>query len=384
MTKCLTLPSLAMRIYKTSFMPKDTIYQLLGDVEMDIRQGYTGGAVDVYKTNNALVPGTLFDFAVRRFKKLYYYDFNSMYPFIMANFELPVGKPVKFTGDILKIDPNAFGWFYCKITSPDNLEHPILQRKIPTKFGWRTIAALGSWQDWIFSSSIENAIKHGYKIEVIRGYQFKKGNIFKSYVETMYNLRKQYPKSNPLNLIAKLLMNSLYGKFGMSPELTKLLVYDTSTTEKLDEFMKAIEQNGENIKDFTKIGDFYTILVPTVGNVKYDSELEMYHGMDINIAIAAAITSLGRDLLSFFKNNPNFNLYYCDTDSAVIDRPLPAYMVGNELGQLKLEHLIYRAIFLAPKVYALLMPNGQEVVKVKGLNHSPKPPGEAKAGANDS
>ena len=67
----------------------------------------------------------------------------------------------------------------------------------------------------------------------------------------MYNLRKQYHTSNPLNLIAKLLMNSLYGKVGMSPELTKLLVYDTSTTEKLDEFMKAIEQNGENIKDFT-------------------------------------------------------------------------------------------------------------------------------------
>jgi hypothetical protein len=39
----LTLPSLAMRIYKTNFMPKDTIYQLLGRIEHDIRQSYTGG-----------------------------------------------------------------------------------------------------------------------------------------------------------------------------------------------------------------------------------------------------------------------------------------------------------------------------------------------------
>jgi len=39
----LTLPSLAMRIYKTNFMPKDTIYQLLGRPEWFIRQSYTGG-----------------------------------------------------------------------------------------------------------------------------------------------------------------------------------------------------------------------------------------------------------------------------------------------------------------------------------------------------
>ncbi len=33
----LTLPSLAMKIYKSSFMTKNTIYQILGRVEWDIR-----------------------------------------------------------------------------------------------------------------------------------------------------------------------------------------------------------------------------------------------------------------------------------------------------------------------------------------------------------
>ena len=36
-----------MITYKTHFMPKDTIYQLLGKAEQDIRESYTGGAVDV-------------------------------------------------------------------------------------------------------------------------------------------------------------------------------------------------------------------------------------------------------------------------------------------------------------------------------------------------
>ena len=38
--KALTLPSLAMRIYKTHYMPEDTIYQLLGKAEYNIRESY--------------------------------------------------------------------------------------------------------------------------------------------------------------------------------------------------------------------------------------------------------------------------------------------------------------------------------------------------------
>ena len=44
-----------MRIYKSQFMPADTIYQLSSiNVERDIRQSYTGGAVDVYIPHNRL------------------------------------------------------------------------------------------------------------------------------------------------------------------------------------------------------------------------------------------------------------------------------------------------------------------------------------------
>jgi len=50
-----------------------------------------------------------------------------------------------------------------------------------------------------------------------------------------------------------------------------------------------------------------------------------------------------------FKHNKDYNLYYSDTDSVVIDKPLPDYLVGNNLGQLKLEHAINRAFFLLLK-----------------------------------
>ena len=69
--------------------------------------------------------------------------------------------------------------------------------------------------------------KLGYKFEVLKGYKFQKDNIFRSYVERLYTIRTTYDKTDPMNLIAKLLMNSLYGKFGMKSESSIVTVYDS-------------------------------------------------------------------------------------------------------------------------------------------------------------
>lgn len=66
------------------------------------------------------------------------------------------------------------------------------------------------------------------------------------------------------------------------------------------------------------------------------------------------MTAAARVFMSYLKFNPEFNLYYSDTDSIVIDKELPVAMVGDSLGQVKLEHTIKQAVFLAPKVYCLL------------------------------
>ena len=348
-----TLPSLAMRIYKSQYMPKNTIYQLLGRVEKDIRQSYTGGAVDVYIPHNR---GE--GFFTKLSKTLYYYDINSLYPFVMAKTLMPVGKPIAFEGDIRAIDPKAYGFFYCKITSPDYLDHPILQRRIRTSDGLiRTIAGLGSWQGWIASHEMDNAMKFGYEFEIIRGYQFELGDIFSTYIEKLYNLRLQYGKGTPMNLIAKLLMNSLYGKFGMSLEKTQVEIYDTTDKADLELFNEMLISLEYTVSDYIKIDNFYVMVRKTAPELSNDDQ--PYHGVDVNIAIASAITAGARMWMSQFKNNPNYKLYYSDTDCAVL--------VGLGLGQMKLEHVITKAVFLAPKVYALISDQGEQIIKAKGL-----------------
>src|ERR1700682_1000577 len=110
-----TLSSLAFAIFRSKFLVENLIPQLSGQVDKDIRQGYTGGAVDMY------IPRP------PEGVNLHCYDVNSLYPFIMQHCEMPVGKPVLFEGNIRLIDKEAFGFFFCKITTPDNLQHPIIQ-----------------------------------------------------------------------------------------------------------------------------------------------------------------------------------------------------------------------------------------------------------------
>jgi hypothetical protein len=361
-----TLPSLAMKIYKTHYMPENTIYQILNKPYWNIRESYTGGAVDVYIPHNKI--SGFFNKVKALFKLLYYYDVNSLYPAIMANTPMPVGKPIAFDGNIRNVEPEAYGFFYCKITSPVYLKHPLLHRKIKTAGGMRTIAGLGSWEGWIYSLEMDNAAKYGYTFEILKGYQFEKGFVFKEYVDTMYNLRIEYDKGHPMNLIAKLLMNSLYGKFGMKLESTVVEIFDRTNESENQILNDMLELYGETLRDYIEIENkVLTVRTKLIGYKNNDDE-EMYHGLDVNIAIASAISAGGRIWMSTIKNNPNINLYYSDTDSGVTDAPLPDILVGPLLGQFKLEYTIKRAIFLAPKVYAFTTTDNEEILKIKGIS----------------
>ena len=345
-----TLPSLAFAIFRSNFMSKENIPQLSGKIADNIRSGYTGGAVDMYIPEN---PENI---------KIKCLDVNSLYPSQMETQKMPIGIPTYFNGDILKLDPNAFGFFYCKIIAPDNIMHPILQTHVKTKNGIRTISPIGTWEDMIFSEEMNNAMKYGYKFEVLWGYTFKSEVVFKSYVDFLYNLRSQYDKSNPLNFIAKILMNSLYGRFGMKDNFANINIIHR------DYYSDFENKFFDNIIKTTQIDDYYLVEFEKVDDNNNNND----NTHNISVAIASAITAYSRIYMSQFKNNPKIILYYSDTDSIYVDEKseIPEYLINNTvLGKLKLENICKKAIFLAPKVYCLETIDGETVYKVKGLKH---------------
>jgi len=67
-----SLSSLAFAIFRSNFLEIDTIPQLTAQIEKDIRQSYTGGAVDMY------IP------KAPEGVKIFSYDVNSLYPTMMS------------------------------------------------------------------------------------------------------------------------------------------------------------------------------------------------------------------------------------------------------------------------------------------------------------
>ena len=103
-------------------------------------------------------------------------------------------------------------------------------------------------------------------------------------------------------------------------------------------------------------------------------EESILSNINVSIPIASAITGYSRIEMSYYKSLENINIYYSDTDSIHTDKPLPNYLIGKDIGKMKLEHIFDDAVYLAPKVYGgIVYPSkitrGYEYVKVKGFKN---------------
>jgi hypothetical protein len=133
-------------------------------------------------------------------------------------------------------------------------------------------------------------------------------------------------------------MNSLYGRFGMNPNNLTHRVLDERA---LSELANSI--GVENIQSMIDFNETHLV-----------SFFESFtRSAKTNIAVALAIPAYGRILMSQFLNHPALtgNVYYMDTDSAFIEKPLPDHLVDpKELGKMKLENVFKSFRSLGPNL----------------------------------
>jgi hypothetical protein len=336
-----TTPSVAFSIFKSGYLTKETIQCIDGGIDKFIRKSYTGGSTDM------IIP------LPEKDELVYVYDVNSLYPSQMAKHHFPTGKAIHFYN--LEEVPGGSIWFAKVIvTSLKDLEIPYLQ----IHHEGRTISPLGTFEMTISSVEYYNALNNNdYSFRIIEGYYFEKTNyLFKTYVEELYKLRLTYEKSHPMNYVAKLLMNSLYGRFGMKLEGSQIMFLDDKKFSKLKEKVK-ISKVEPIVEDINLV----------------ELETEELLGLEVNIGIASYITSLSRVALFKYKKyckENNIKVFYFDIDSIFTNKPLPNEFISDKLGDLKLEYIFKESIFLAPKMYGGITTENKEVMKLKGFKNA--------------
>lgn len=176
-------------------------------------------------------------------------------------------------------------------------------------------------------------------------------------------MKESSSKDSSRYFIAKLLMNSLYGRFGMK---TNLNVHQIIHNEDLQGFYDSKQIPVENIFFNIKLGLNNTFISykPSLRRQNYNY---CYNYVpNINISIALSVTSYARIYMSQFKNNPELTglLYYSDTDSLFIEKPLLNKWVDNKkLGFFKLEMILSHFISLGPKVYGGIDLNNKDTYR---------------------
>jgi hypothetical protein len=306
-----SLATLALKIYRTKFQ-EDPIFILPSNIDNFIRNSYYGGGTDVYKAYA---------------EKVYYYDVNSLYPFAMLN-PMPYNLiKIHNNMDNIKLD-SFFGFIEVEVLCPIDMKRPVL----PFHLNGKTIYPLGTWKGVYFSEELKVVEKLGYQFKFIKGYEFSKANLFESYINYFYEMKRTSTGSD--RHIAKYLLNNLYGYFGRKQEgLTTLNVKNVDLTNIL---LTRI------VKSITPINEDYTTVL-TYSNINYtmleklQNEFQAIgsdqHYIMSNVAIASAVTAYARMVMIPFKIDPN--TLYTDTDSIFTLIPLDPKLIGDQLGQMK-------------------------------------------------
>lgn len=218
-----------------------------------------------------------------------------------------------------------------------------------------TVYGVGTWSGWYVADELENAKKYGYTYSILEGYIFDSKDLFSSYINEMNKMKESADRNSPQYLIAKLLNNSLFGRFGMKPFMSFHIIVDKSKVN----------------STVNKLGFNNVINVTEIGNKSIISYKSMFSRTPlINMPIAATITTKARIHMTKFKNNPDILLYYTDTDSIYTNKILSEDMVHDtKIGFMKKEKTLTKFVAIGPKVYGGIDINGNEFTKVKGYKN---------------
>lgn len=297
----------SLRILRTYL--RKPIFALSEGVDAEIRPSFFGGRTEIFKP-----------FYRNSKKPLYCFDVNSLYPTVMGaqgNF-----YPNKFENDVYEYEKGKLGIYDCQVSMPKMYVPPL-----GVSLNGKYIFPCGSFRGYFTTPEIEYAKSLGASFQIYKGWIFSNGGeIFKDFIQDLYRIRLE-SKSKVESTIAKLLMNSCYGRFALRADRQNIVFDDGS------EGLRPMRE--------LKVGE------KTYRLMTKDIELSSFS----NVAVGCYVTAYARIhmhklMIQAGKNGEE--MYYTDTDSMYTTHN---FETGSGLGQLKLEDTVHDACFLLPKTY---------------------------------
>ena len=356
-------------------------------------------------------------------EKIKYVDFTSLYPFVNKYCTYPVGHPEIITHNFTDVK-DYFGIVKASIIPPRGLYHPVLpyrsngkltfplchactinKSQDPCNHSDNQRALLGTW----CTPEIHKALELGYKVmKIYEVYNFREtsrydpqtgeGGLFAPYVNMFLKIKQEasdwpdwcktesdkqkyvndYAKhegvkldpnnigKNPgLRTLAKLCLNSFWGKFAESLNRSK---YSYFHHTEMDQFLQLVTDPSNRVKDFHIIN-------------KDNIQLEWEHqdgfvpeSAKTNVFLATFTTCWARLELYNVLEKVGHRVLYYDTDSIIYvskpdcyDPPLGDYL-GQLTNELKDDSYITEFASGGPKNYTFTTSTGKQVCKIRGFS----------------
>ena len=307
---------------KRAISPKHHLKKLVGQLfpslkpedDAYLRKWYAGGITTLNWSKMGLVQN-----------QVNYYDINSAYPFAMMSQMFPIGKPARGSKkghdfQLIKVELVTD----C-LVKDTHLPFVFLKSEKGSKFYLKKLPK----GEVIYLTSLEfSQFKKSYIGKFIHEvkYSFKcvsGKKLFGAYINYWYSIKKE--KKNPiLVLVAKLMLNSLYGKFG------------SKTIKEAKILNPGLVKNWDSKK---------------LSMTKWEHEVGIFES-SFYLPIGIKITSDVRMKIVSTVGNNYKNFLYADTDSIAFinDHKIDT---GKELGQWKLELGDARMLVAGKKRYIL-------------------------------
>ena len=326
-----TLPSISFRILldmmpeaqglKKALMDPDKYAGVITEINDPlIIESYRGGRVD---------PLVISSFSERQ--KVY--DVNSLYPTVMRSFRYPT-IPVKDDMSFNQAIKRGYLGFHRVKFKCDTDLMPVVTK---TRFNGENILTQVLENEAVLTTPEVQALRYEEcKIQFISSKWFKSDYLFTEFIDKYYEMKKQGEKKGgiegqTLRTVAKMILNSAYGKFGLH-KARAMIVKDP-------EILNIIKREGRTLFN----GKVYT----RIDEIVYTKE-ELTPRY--SVAIASYVTAYARLYLYQLMKQNKEGLQYTDTDSLHLTREIREYSevkildtklkfktVGDGLGQLKIE-----------------------------------------------